>query len=262
MGNFRPGYLDQGSPLGMTVKNVMLNADNLRIDCTGVSLLALSSDNTTATNRTFVLNASTLVGHCLTIQFVSAASSTAELADSGTAKLAAAWTPLQYDSLTLVSDGTSWVESSRTSVSGAPDLALASAHVFVGNAGGLAADVAMSGDVAIDNVGATTIQANAVTTAKILAANVTLAKLAAGITPSHVVKFAANYTTVGGASAEAITVTGALITDIPFVTMQNDGTGNVTIVSAVLTANTLTVTFSGNPGNDAIISYQVLRAAA
>ena len=79
--------------------------------------------------------------------------------------------------------------------------------------------------------------------------------------PSHTIKFAANRTTVGGAAAEAITVTGALITDIPFVTLQNDGTGNVTIASVALTANTLTITFSANPGNDAIVSYQILRAA-
>lgn len=70
---------------------------------------------------------------------------------------------------------------------------------------------------------------------------------------------AANYTTAGGAAAEAITVTGAATTDIPFVTMQDDGTSNVTIVSAAITANTLTVTFSADPGSDTIISYQILR---
>lgn len=94
------------------------------------------------------------------------------------------------------------------------------------------------------------------------AGSIGLTELATAVAPSHVVKFAANYTTVGGAAAEAITVTGAAATDIPIVTMQNDGTGNVTIVSAVVTTNTLTVTFSGNPGNDAIISYVLLRATA
>jgi hypothetical protein len=41
-----------------------------------------------------------------------------------------------------------------------------------------------------DTIAATDIAANAVITAKILNANVTLAKLATGIVPSHVVKFA------------------------------------------------------------------------
>lgn len=92
--------------------------------------------------------------------------------------------------------------------------------------------------------------------------SVTLAKLASGITPSHIVKFAGQTTTVGGAAAEAFTVTGALATDLAFVQVVDDGTANVTVLQAVMTADTLTVTFSANPGNDAVINYQILRAAA
>jgi hypothetical protein len=55
---------------------------------------------------------------------------------------------------------------------------LNSAQILVGNAGNVATAVNMSGDVAIDNAGATTIQNNAVTTAKIADANVTTAKIA------------------------------------------------------------------------------------
>lgn len=44
---------------------------------------------------------------------------------------------------------------------------LTDGHIFVGDSGNLAADVAMSGDVAIDNTGATTIQPGVVTYAKI-----------------------------------------------------------------------------------------------
>lgn len=109
---------------------------------------------------------------------------------------------------------------------------------------------------------ASTIANNAVTTAKIANANVTLAKLASGITPSHIVKFAAQLTTVGGAAAEAVTVTGALSTDLAFVQLVNAGSNNVSIVKAVVTSNTLTITFSANPGNDAVVNYQLLRAAA
>lgn len=123
---------------------------------------------------------------------------------------------------------------------------------------------------------------DAITTDKILALNVTRAKLEAdaidgtkladdavslehldsGIEPSHVIKFGAQFTTVGGAAAEAITVTGAAATDLAFVRLVNDGTNNVTISSWAVTTNTLTVTFSGDPGNDAVIDYILIRAAA
>jgi hypothetical protein len=79
--------------------------------------------------------------------------------------------------------------------------------------------------------------------------------------PSHVIKYAAQRTTVGGAAAEAITVTGALATDLAFVQIKDNGTGNVTILQAAVTSNTLTVTFSGDPGADTIIYYQIVRAA-
>lgn len=111
-------------------------------------------------------------------------------------------------------------------------------------------------------VTATQLAANAVTTAGILNANVTLAKLAPGITPSHVVKFAAQYTTVGGAAAEAITIAGVLASDLPFVQLVAPGTNTVSVTFAVATTNTLTVTFSANPGNNAIVNYQILRAAS
>lgn len=106
------------------------------------------------------------------------------------------------------------------------------------------------------------VTAGAVDTAAIQDGAVTLPKLAAGITPSHVVKYAAQFTTVGGAAAEAIAIPGVLATDLGFVQIKDNGTGNVTALQAACTANTLTVTFSGNPGNDCIIYYQILRAAA
>lgn len=140
---------------------------------------------------------------------------------------------------------------------------LASGNLLVGSAGGVATSVAMSGDATIVASGALTIANDAITTAKILNANVTLAKLAAGITPSHVIKFASQVTTVGGAAAEAFTVTGAVAaTDRAFVQVVDDGGSNVTVLQAVVTNDTLTVTFSGNPGNDTIINYQLIRAAA
>lgn len=140
---------------------------------------------------------------------------------------------------------------------------LSSGNLFVGNASNIATGVPMSGDATMANTGALTIAANAITTAKILNANVTLAKLAAGITPSHVIKFGGQVTTVGGAAAEAFTITGAVAaTDRAFVQVVNNGTNNVTVLQAVVTANTLTVTFSGDPAADTVINYQLIRVAS
>lgn len=129
---------------------------------------------------------------------------------------------------------------------------LAEDHVLVGNAGGIATDVALSGDATILASGALTIAAGAVTKAK----------LAAGVRPSHMIVFAGQPTTVGGAASEAIAVVGALITDLAFVQLVDDGTNNVSILNAVVTADTLTVTFSGDPSNDTIINYQIVRATS
>jgi len=78
-------------------------------------------------------------------------------------------------------------------------------------------------------------------------------------TTSSLLLTAAQYTTAGGGAGEAITITGLATTDLAFVQMVDDGTNNVTIIDAVATANTLTITFSGDPGNDAIVNYQILR---
>lgn len=141
--------------------------------------------------------------------------------------------------------------------------ALTSGNILVGSAGNVPTSVAMSGDATIIASGALTIAANAITTAKILNANVTLAKLASGITPSHIIKFANQVTTVGGAAAEVITVTGAVAaTDRAFVQVVDNGTNNVTVLQAAVTTNTLTVTFSADPGADCIINYQLIRVTS
>lgn len=56
-------------------------------------------------------------------------------------------------------------------------ISLTDTHILVGNGSNIAADVAMSGDVAIADTGATTIQSNAITTSKINNAAVTYAKV-------------------------------------------------------------------------------------
>ena len=111
-------------------------------------------------------------------------------------------------------------------------------------------------------VGTGNIDNLAVTTAKLADAGVTLAKLAPGVAPSHVIKYANQVTTLGGAAAEVFAVVGALATDRAFVQMVNNGASNVTVVEAVVGAGTLTVTFSADPGAGAIINYQLIRAAS
>ncbi len=131
--------------------------------------------------------------------------------------------------------------------------ALPSAQILVGSAGNVATATAVTGDVTISNAGVTAIGA----------AKVTKAMLAATVRPSHMIVFADQVTTVGGAAAEAFAVAGALAaTDRAFVQVVDDGTANVTVLQAVVTNDTLTVTFSANPGNDAVINYQIIRATS
>jgi hypothetical protein len=130
---------------------------------------------------------------------------------------------------------------------------LSSGNIFVGNNSNVATGVALSGAATISNAGVLTLAP----------ASVALSNLATGIAPAAVIKFAAQYTTTGGAATEAITVTGAVAaTDRAFVQMVDNGTNNVTVLQAVVTNNTLTVTFSGDPGADTIINYQLIRAAS
>ena len=85
--------------------------------------------------------------------------------------------------------------------------------------------------------------------------------LAAAYTPSHVVKFAGTNTANDSTGTIAITVTGALETDIASAVVRS-ATADVYVKKATLTADTLTVTLSGAGGVDTIIDYSVLRAVA
>lgn len=76
-----------------------------------------------------------------------------------------------------------------------------------------------------------------------------------------VIVHAGTETTVGGNAVEAFTVAGALATDLAFIQVINNGTNNVTVLQAEVTAaDTMTVTFSGDPAADTVIAYQLLRA--
>jgi hypothetical protein len=163
--NFRGGYLQQGAPVGMLVGSVSLAADNTAVSLEGISCLQITSDDTTAANRTFTLAQGSLLGQQVVLELISGSSTTCQLANSGTVKLAAAWEPIQYQTLTIYWDGNYWVEQQRSNVTLPGSTALTSAHLFVGNASNLAADVAVTGDVTISNTGVTAIGAGKVTQA-------------------------------------------------------------------------------------------------
>lgn len=78
---------------------------------------------------------------------------------------------------TTVNGQTCTLGSSCTVSVSPGSISLTSAHLLVGNASNVAADVAASGDLTLINTGAFTIGNNAVTTAKINAAAVTYAKI-------------------------------------------------------------------------------------
>lgn len=190
---------------------------------------------------------------------------------AGTVNEGAAFTLIEPLPQVIGVDSFFWVASSVNS--GGLSDTLPSGELFVGSGSNIATAVAMSGDATMANTGALTIAnsaisaakiaSNAVTTAKILDANVTLAKLASGITPAAVIKFFGQATTVGGSATEAITVTGAVAaTDRAFVQVVDNGTNNVTVLQAVVTTNTLTITFSGDPGSDCIVNYQLIRVTS
>lgn len=105
---------DQYLALPLASQTVSLTADNQVVTLTTERLVLISSDNTTATNRTFTITASSIIGHTVNLVFTSAASTTAELQDTGIQKLSAAWTPVQYGTLMLISDGTNWIEVARS----------------------------------------------------------------------------------------------------------------------------------------------------
>ena len=95
------------------------------------------------------------------------------------------------------------------------------------------------------------------------AGGVALANLAAGITPSHVVKYAGTITWSGSGASLATTVTGVAATDIVVCSFLVNPTQAASVLKIVPTTSTITITLStANTSNDAQISYVVYRAAA
>lgn len=94
------------------------------------------------------------------------------------------------------------------------------------------------------------------------AASIPLAALSTGIAPSHVVKYAGSFNTLGGGTAETITLSGLLVSDIAFVVVKTKGATPRSIVAAAAAAGQINVTMSGDASTDHVLAYQVLRAAS
>lgn len=116
------------------------------------------------------------------------------------------------------------------------EISLASAHLLVGNASNVAADVAMSGDATMANTGALTIANSAVTTAKINAAAVTGAKLS-----TTVGYFAVTVSTNGTSPVDVFGATvpfAGTVTGV-FVESLDTTAGNITVADTAGTIATI-----------------------
>lgn len=97
---------------------VSLTADNQAIVTANISYISLSSNNATASNRDFVLNQSTVAGQILVLEWTG--TNAGQMIDDvaqgggGNTRLSANWVPTQYDTLTLISNGTDWIEIARS----------------------------------------------------------------------------------------------------------------------------------------------------
>ena len=80
-------------------------------DCR-VHRIQLASDNATATNRTFTLSATGAISGQIYI-LIGPATNGCEIADTGIQKLSATWSPGATDTLTLLFDGTNFIELAR-----------------------------------------------------------------------------------------------------------------------------------------------------
>lgn len=67
------------------------------------------------------------------------------------------------------------------------------------------------------------------------------------------------HTTVGGAAAEDVSISGVLATDVVLAVVADDGTNDTTIVSAAAGADKVTITYSADPGDDAVTNIVVIR---
>lgn len=107
-------------------------------------------------------------------------------------------------------------------------------------------------DLAADSVDGTKIADDAVS----------LEHLDSGVAPAYIVVAAGQLTTAGGDANEQASASGVLATDIAIASLEDNGTNNVTLVTAAAAADAVDFVLSGDPSTDAIINWMVLRAAS
>lgn len=121
--SFREGYLQPGQSLGNLPLNVALRADNQTINPGVTPFIRLTSDNTTAANRTFSLFAGSFMGQVIYITLTANGAVTtgrAQLLSTGNTSLTGgSWEPAVGDSIVLQWDGMSavWRELTRATAS-------------------------------------------------------------------------------------------------------------------------------------------------
>lgn len=145
----------------------------------------------------------------------------------------------------------------------ASEVALADGTVLIGNASGAAASKSLSGAITITREGVATLGADAVASAANVADDaVSVEHLDSGIKPSHVVKFAGKFTTLGGDADESISVAGVVATDVVLASLQDKGGTPRTLLTAKAGTDAIALVFSGDPSTDHVVCYTVLRAAS
>ena len=99
-------------PLALTAHALVGGDNTIAVTPGTAAVVQLSSDNATAANRTFTLSATGAVTGAVYI-LIGPASNQCELADTGIQKLSTTWTPGTTDTLTLLFDGTNFIELAR-----------------------------------------------------------------------------------------------------------------------------------------------------
>lgn len=117
---FRNANLVPGMPAGAIQSSVNLTADGQFVGTQGYSLIRISSNDTTPSNRTFTIQSGPNAtinpagNYILFLNFTSGANTTCLLQNTGNVRLIADWTPTAGQSLTLQWDGVFWNEIART----------------------------------------------------------------------------------------------------------------------------------------------------
>jgi hypothetical protein len=120
------------------------------------------------------------------------------------------------------------------------------------------------GSVTTDKLGADAVTAakladDAVTNSKIADQQVTIEKLELALQPSSVLMFNGNSNYAGGSAQTTITVTGALTSDHSIAQLKASSSPVSIIKTEITSSNTLTVSFSADPGANTQIAWFVYR---